>query len=797
MVGAVHFNFRILRRSPWLATSAVAALAMGIGFTTIMFSIVHGGTRELPFPQPDQLVALTRTAERHAGADLNPGAFDYAQWSRQQRGFGGLAAFQANSMNLAGEARHPERRSGALVTPNTFALLGQPPLLGRVLVEADAAPGAPAVVLLGYGLWRTRLNGDPAIIGQTVRVDGQPRTVVGVMPPTFGFPVRSSLWLPLHVDLDAPPTADAGDLTVFGRLRDGVSRDQAQAELVTIAHRLAQAFPDTHRGQSARVFPFVETEMAQNTPTILYLMLAVVSFTLLIACANVANLLLARAAGRTREVAIRTALGAGRGRIVAQHLWESLVLAALGGLGGLAIAYLGVRFFAAATANIIDAFWIDFRVDGTVLLFATALVAAAAVLAGILPGLRATSANVAEMLKDTAGSVTGLRIGRLARSLVVVEVALATGLLIMTMTFTKSALALHAIRLPFAARQVFTGQLGLPQQTLASAAARARFAADLSARLQAIPGVSAAALVSVLPGRGAGSWTFSLDAPPAGPPTTPTTTGLAMVTPEFFDVLGARVLRGRALDWRDGPSAPGVALVNESWVRRYSADRDPLGRRVWFGERSLRIVGVVPDLQMQDPGDQGGDGVYASLLQVRPYVVRLLARAAGDPMALASLVRDAVEAADRDLPLFEIATLHDAIYSDKKVLDAFGALFLLFGVGALFLTMVGLYGVVSFAVRQRSREIGVRVALGASPRDVVGLVLRQGTRLVAMGTAAGLFIAFALSQALAAAIDFVQPAAPLTYLAIAATLAATAFVALLRPTRAALALQPMSALRLD
>jgi predicted lysophospholipase L1 biosynthesis ABC-type transport system permease subunit len=240
-----------------------------------------------------------------------------------------------------------------------------------------------------------------------------------------------------------------------------------------------------------------------------------------------------------------------------------------------------------------------------------------------------------------------------------------------------------------------------------------------------------------------------------------------------------------------------VALVNESWVRRYSADRDPLGRRVWFGERSLRIVGVVPDLQMQDPGDQGGDGVYASLLQVRPYVVRLLARAAGDPMALASLVRDAVEAADPDLPLFEIATLHDAIYSDKKVLDAFGALFLLFGVGALFLTMVGLYGVVSFAVRQRSREIGVRVALGASPRDVVGLVLRQGTRLVAMGTAAGLFIAFALSQALAAAIDFVQPAAPLTYLAIAATLAATALVALLRPTRAALALQPMSALRLD
>jgi predicted permease len=545
------------------------------------------------------------------------------------------------------------------------------------------------------------------------------------------------------------------------------------------------------------VFPFVETEMAPNTPAVLYLMLGIVSFTLLIACANVANLLLARAAGRTREVAIRTALGAGRARIVTHHVAESLVLAAIGGLLGLAIAQVGVRYFAGSTAHIIDAFWIDFRVDGAVLLFATALVGVAGVLAGILPGLRAASGNVAEILKDAPSGTTGLRMGRLARGLVVVEVALATGLLIMTMTFTKTAVALRAIPLPFPARQILTGQIGLPRETLASAAARARLAADLWARLEAIPGVTGAALVSVLPGRGAGNWRFTLDAPlatstPGGP-----TTGLALVTPGFFDLLGAGALRGRALTWQDGPNAPPVAVVNASWVRRYSQDRDPIGRRVWFGDQVLEIVGVVPDLQVQDPEDLAGDGVYASLLQVRPYVVRLMLHTAGDPLALTASVRSVVEAVDPDLPLFEVATLRDAIYSDKKVLEAFGALFLLFGVGALFLTMVGLYGVVSFAVRLRSREIGVRVALGAAPGHIVTLVLRQGASLVGIGTAVGLFIAFALSHALAAVIEFVQPAGPVTYLAIAGVLVATALAGLLRPVMRALALQPMTALRLD
>jgi len=786
---------RGLRRSPGLVLSAVTALAMGIGFTTTMFSIVHGGTRDLPFPKPHELVAITRTSVH--GNDLHPSAFDYREWSRRQDQFQGLGAFESRSMNLAGDERRPERRSGALVTPSTFRLLGARPLLGRTLRPDDAAPDAPAVVILGHDLWRTRFDADSGIVGETIRIDGQPTTVVGVMPPRFGFPVHSELWRPLAIASNPQPSGRDGALAVFGRLSHGVSPDQAQAALTVIAARLAQQYPETHKGTSARVFPFIETEMAANTATILYLMLGVVAFALLIACANVANVLLARAAGRTREVAIRAALGATRARIVAQHVVESLVLATFGGVLGLGIAELAVRFFARATSNILDAFWIDFRVDPTVVIFATALMGVAGVLAGVIPGLRATSSDVGGILKDASGGTTGLRIGRLARSLVVIEVALATGLLIMTMTFTKSAVALHAITLPFPSHQILTGQLGLLQKTLGSADARTRLSRELSDELAAIPGVERAALVSVLPGRGAGNSSFTLDRPASDSVRGTGSTGLALVSPGFFDVLGAHVARGRAIEWSDGANAPAVAVVNESWVRQFSPARDPIGRRIWFGDLQLQIVGVVPDLQMQDPGDHNADGVYASLLQVRPYVVRIMVRANGSPLALMPQVRDAVQAVDPDLPLVEVATLHDAIYAEKKVLDAFGTLFFLFGLGALFLTMVGLYGVVSFAVRQRAREIGVRVALGAKPRDVVMLVLWQGTMLVGIGTAVGLFIAFGLSHAMAAQVEFVHPASALTYLAIAATLGATAVAGLLGPVRRALALQPMSALRLE
>ncbi len=786
---------RIFRRSPGLALTAVLALALGVGLTTTMFSIVRGGTRALPFTQPEELVALTRTVPA-TGQDLAPGAFDFHAWARGQRSFEGLAAIQEQSVNLGGDARRPERRTAGIVSPATFALVGASPTLGRVLQEDDARPGAPAVVLLGHGLWRERFDADPGIIGREIRVEGAPRTVVGVMPPRFGFPVRSALWLPLEIEPNAAPSRQASGLVVFGRLRDGVPLDQARVELATIAAGIARDHPTTHADLSARVMPFVEVELAPNTAAVLTLMLACVSLVLLIACANVANLLLARAAMRSRELAVRAALGATRGQLVALHVTEAMALAAVGGVLGFLLARLAVPAFAGATGDILDAFWIDFRVDGTVALFATVAVGAAGLMSGLLPGLRASRANVADMLRDAAATATGIRIGRLARSLVLAEVALATGLMIMTMTLTRTAVALRATDFPFDAGTIHTAQLALTEQVLGDPAARAAFARDLGARVAGIPGVEAHGLASVLPGRGAGNWSFSLDAPRAEGDRSPMPlAGLVIVTPGFFDALGATPRAGRLLVEGDRAGAPEVAVVNETWVRRYSADRDPLGRRLFIGGRTLEVVGVVSDLHLQDPGEPEAAGIFASMSQLRPFAVRLLARTSGDPMAITESVRDAVEAVDPDLPVFESATLQDAIFADKRVLDAFATIFFVAGLGALFLTMLGVYGIVAFAVASRTREIGVRVALGATRGAVVRLVARQAGRVIAIGIAIGLLLAFGISQALSAATDFIQPAAPGTYALIAAALLATAAVALVRPVWRALSLDPVTALR--
>lgn len=757
-------------------------------------------------------MVVTRTIPARGVDQVAPRTFDYLRWRDQARSFEGLAAFARRAVNLRDAEHGPERLSGALVTPGAFRLVGTEPALGRTFDAADATPGAPATVLLGHALWERRYGGDPDIVGRTVGVDGTPRTVIGIMPAGFGFPIHEEVWLPLAPSPSASPEAGP-DLTVFGRLRDGVGLDRAGAEMATIARRLAGAAPRTHADLGARVIPFADVEMDPEIVPVLYLMLLAVSFVLLIACANVANLLLARAAGRTREVAVQTALGASRGRIIGRHLFESTLIAALGGAGGLAIALVAVAFFDTATAHIIEAFWVDFRVDGTVLAFSTALVGAAGILAGTLPALRASSISPGAVLKHDAGA-SGLRIGRLSRGLVIGEVALACGLLVVSGMLVRAALGIRSVPFPFEARDIFTAQVGLAAGDVLGSEAvppaggrseRGRIVLELARDLGALPGARAA-LTSVLPGRGAGSWVFRLEGePPPQPGRAGSTTGVAMVSPGFLEVLGAAPLQGRDLHWSDDEAAPPVALVNRSWVERFSPDRDPLGRAIrlygWTDGRwvpsgeSLAIVGVVPDLQMQDPEDPRGDGIYLSIFQHEPYAVRVLARGAGDPLALAAPVRERLAAVAPDLPLFSIATLHRAIYSDKRVLDAFGTLFGLFGLGALFLTVVGLYGVVAFTAARRTREVGIRMALGADRADILRLILRQGLAPLAIGGGLGLLLALTLGFALGSRLEFVSPADPVVFLGVFGSLALTALGGLLLPARRAAALEPVEALR--
>jgi putative ABC transport system permease protein len=790
----IRHSLRALRRSRGLALGASVALALGIGATTTLFSIVRGGTSNLPFEEPDELVVLTTTSARQGRTDLPVRPFDLAAWSEQQASFEALAGFEQSAVNIADPGLRPERRSGVFIAPAAFALIGVSPERGRGLTEDDAQPAAPPVALIAHELWQARYAAAPDIIGRVIRVDGEARTIVGVMPPRFGFPVNQQVWLPLPITAAATP-AEGPSYTVFGRLRDGVSLKEARVEMDAIAARLAQAYPATHAERGIHVMPFVDMEMDPENVPVLYLMMLAVSFVLVIACANVANLLLARAATRTKEVAIRMALGASRRRLVMQHLLESLTLAAIGGVAGVLLAYAGVRFFDLATANIIEAFWIDFRVDRTVLVFATSLVTIAGVSAGILPALRASGAPSAALLKDVTGAGS-LRIGRLSRSLVVIELALMCGLLAVSGTFVKAALGLRAIDMPVPAREILTAQLSLVVTRDDSIAHYNRMLRDITERIRTTPGVRAGTLISILPGRGAGNWTFTLDG--AIDSTSMRTTGVVFVTPGFLDVLNAQVRNGRDLSWNDDERSAAVALVNESWVQRYSSDRDPIGRTIALeAAHPITIVGIVPDLQMQNPGDERADGVYMPLLQHAPYGVRVMARADAAPLALAAPIRDRIEALTPDLPLFEIATLHDAIYADASVLDAFGVLFAIFGAGALFLAVIGLYGVVSFGVTQRTREFGVRIAVGATRADILGLVLRQGGKALLLGGTIGMLLAIGLHRGLAAAIDIVQPGDVLLFAAVLGALTLTALVALLVPARRAARTEPLVALRHD
>ncbi|MEX2284594.1 MAG: ABC transporter permease [Gemmatimonadota bacterium] len=786
-------TLRGLKRAKGLTVGAALALAMGLGAVTTLFSIVHGALRELPFDEAHELLMVTRTSPRLGWVDRGGNAFDYDTWSRSVRGFEAVSAVIASAVNLSGDGAAPIRVPGASVAPNAFDVLGVQPLLGRGFTAADAVPGATGTVVIGHGLWQTRFEGDPNILGRTIRVNGEPRTIIGVMRPEFGFPVNQSIWLPLvrHASVDPASTER---LTIFGRLADGISREEIAAELEGIAARIARDNPATHMDQGLRAVPLTELEMDRESKSILYIMLLAVSFVLIIACANVANLLLARAAARSRETAIRNALGAQRSRIISQQLFESLAIALLGGIGGLAIAYGAVRVFDKATAGVLEAFWMDFKVDWVVLALATLLIGVTGILAGLAPALRASVISAATILKESTAS--GLRIGRLSRILVTAELALACGLLVVSGILVKSAVTARSVDFPFAVNDIYTAQLAVMPEVMVDAQRRTTFLRALTDQLSTIPGVEAAGITSVLPARGAGAWSFNLDGRTSERPQDQAYTAVVFVTPEFLDVLDGSVLRGRWFDWSDRAGSLRVAVVNQDWVQRFSADRDPIGRVITLsGEEPATIVGIVSDLHLQDPGDARADGVYISPLQYQPYGVRLMLESRGDVLSLTPDVRARIAQVDPHLPLFEIATLHDAIYADSGLLDVFATLFAVFGLGALFMTSIGLYGVVSFSVTQRTREIGIRMSLGATRRNILGLIIRNGGRPLAIGGALGLLIAIAVSAGLAASGEDVLQSDPLVIAGVFAALGMTAIAALLVPAARAARLDPQAALR--
>ena len=800
----VRSGFRMLGKYPTLSLVAILTLGLGIGLSTTVFCVVNGGLfKGLPFPDADRIVAVVGTNPSQGQPRQPISVHDLGIWQERQTSFETFGAYTFAPVNLATEAERPERQSSGQLTVAAFEALGVRPLIGRGFQEGDDRPGAEAVILLGYDLWQERYAGSPAIIGQTIRANGTPRVVVGVMPQKFAFPIRESLWTPLTIDPLAKPRGQGPNYQVIARLKPGVSLRQAQSQATTIATQLAAEFPETNRGVGADVMPYTKTILGQEIYNLLYTMLGAGIGVLLIACVNVSNLLVARASLRQREVAVRMALGAGRHRVVRQHLTEVLVLAAFGGGLGIVLSIFGMRWFTQALSVNPPPFWITFELDYRVMLFVLALIVMASVFAGGLPALHAARVNAGAALKDDSRSSTSARLGRFSSALVVAELAVSCGLLIAAGLMIKSVVQLKNLPMPFAIENVLTARVDLPRSDYANPSASIRFYEELLPRLHEVPGVEAATLSDGLPAAGNGAIRVQIEGKSYPQDSDYPLAREGIVTAGYFDTFQTKLLAGREFRPADTATAQPVAIVNESFARAHFAGLDPVGRQMRRvitalpNEPWLTIVGVVPDLLMEGIGNNNASpvGYYIPIAQSDVgNAVRMAVRTRSEPSAMTSLLRGAVASLDPNLAIYEIQTMRRVIDRQTWFYTVFGTFFMAFGICALLLAAAGLYGVMAFSVTQRTREMGVRSALGAQGLQLIVLVMRKSIVQLAIGLFLGLGLALLASGALQPVLYHVDPRDRVVFAAVVAALAVASLVASFLPARRVTKIDPVLAL---
>ena len=805
-VRELRVAIRTLLRRPGMVLSAVVALGLGIGLTAFVFSLVWGTlVRGLPFPEGDRLVrlrgaSLERPGERTGGIHLQ----DFLEWSERQRSLEATAAFTTATLNLSG-TEAPQRYDGALMSGNTLEVLRVQPAIGRGFTEADDRPGAPLVVLLGYDVWRNRYAGDVGVLGRAVRLNGEPATIVGVMPDGFGFPFSQEMWVPLRADPARTPRdvdTPGSSLGIVGRLRPGVSAEQAAREWAALALQTAREHPETNRDRGLELGPYTIVSLGSGTGPLLSTMLGAAFLVLLVACANVANLLIGWGTRRSREVGVRAALGATRADIIRQFLLETLVIAGMGALLGLGVANAAMRWFVRSVADTSPPFWLEagLQLDPAMLAFVLAVMLVVTLIAGIFPALQASRVDVGEVIKDAGRGTSSFRLGRASRTLVVLEIAFSCALLVAAGLMVRSIINLGRFDLGFTTDDVFTARLGLDETRYAEAAEQTRFWTALEERISALPGSEGAALTSALPGAGANRTTIAVEGEPDPDPERSPAAYEVITSPGFFRVLGTGAVEGRLFGTTDRDGSVRVAVVNQSFARKHFGGEDPIGKQLWLGkdrDRQVTVVGVVPDLHAGLLNDTDSEAMYLPLAQNPQRFMSIAVRAAGDPLALTGPVRSAVRALDADLPIYFVRSLEEEIAENYWSFRVFGAVFTAFGIAALFLASVGLYAVVSFAVKQRTRELGIRIALGAQVRTVVALVMRQGAVQIAIGTALGLLLGFGISRLLGDLLFDVSAADPATFATVALVLAAVALLASYLPARRAARVDPMVALRTE
>jgi putative ABC transport system permease protein len=803
LIADVRSGLRMLASYPALSLVAVLTLGLGIGLSTTVFSVVNGGLfKGLPFPAADRIVSLVATNPSQRQPRQPIGAQDLAVFEARQTSFEKLGAFRSSALNFAGENGRPDRFSGGQLTAGAFEALGVQPILGRGFRDADDRPGAEPVMLIGRRLWQERYGGAADIVGQAVRVNGVMRTVIGVMPEDFGFPIREVAWLPLPIEPLAKPRGEDVKYQAVGRLKPGVSLAQAKAEAIAIASRLEHEFPGTNAGVSADVMPYSESVTGPAIYGLLYTMLGAGIGVLLIACVNVSNLLVARASLRRREVAVRMALGAGRARVVRQHLTEVLVLAVAGGGLGILLSVFGMRWFTQALSVSPPPFWITFELDYRVMLFVTGLIALASLCAGGLPALHVSRVDAGGALKDDSRTSTSAGLGRFSSGLVIAELAVSCGLLIGAGLMVKSVVQLRNVQMPFAITNVLTARVDLSPAAYPGSAASIRFFEQLLPKLRTISGVEAAALSDGLPAAGNGAITVQIPGQAYAQASDYPLAREGIVTSGYFDTFRTRLLAGREFLPSDVAASQPVAIVNASFARTHYPGLDAMDRqfkRIRPGGKEpwLTIVGVVPDLLMEGIGNNNASpvGYYIPIAQSDvANGVRIAVRTTGDPAAATASVRAAVASLDPDLAIYDVSTMRVVIDRQTWFYTVFGTFFMAFGCCALFLASAGLYGVMSFAVTQRTREMGVRSALGASGRVLIMLIMRKSVMQLAIGLALGLGLALLASGALAPILYHVDPRDGVVFAAVAATLAGVSLAASLLPARRVTSIDPAQAL---
>ncbi len=794
----LRFGARTLLKRPGFTLVAVVTLALGIGANTAIFSVVNGVLlKPLPLREAERLVLVYETTPTQPRSYVSvPNLEDYRAGTRS---FESFATYVPQSVNLTGGGE-PERVIGAFLPSSFFKTVGVEPALGRAFRPEDDAAGAGRVTVLGHGMWQRRFGADPSAVGKSLVLNGEPYEVIGVMPEGFGYPVSSpDVLLPAQKWPNYEVARAAHNCWVVGRLRPGVTREAAEEELRVVARRLEEAYPEDNRGRGIEVVGLHESVVEDIRPALLVLLCAV-GFILLIACANIANLLLARGAARQKEMALRSALGASRARLLRQLLTETLLLALAGGAAGILLAQWGVDALLALNPAELPAPQ-GVRLDARVLAFSLGLSALAGFIFGVVPALQLSKADVGSALKEGGrGAGEGAQRTRLRGAFVVSQVALSLVLLVGAGLLINSFYRLLNVSPGFDTRNLLTMEYRLPRNRYPERAQQWRFHREVAERVARVPGVESAAIVRGLPFSGnGGSVTYALPERPAPPLGQEPKALENAIDPNYLRTVGLPLLRGRNFDERDTLEAAPVVLVNRMMAEQLWPGADPLGKQLQLLEAKVTasVVGVVGDAKQYNIGEPQRPQVYTPYAQNPHIFGTLVVRSRVEPLGLARSVKEAVWSVDPEQPVWKVRTLEQLL--SVNVADRRFVLWLMtcFAGLAVLLTALGIYGVVSYTVAQRTHEIGVRMALGAERRDVLRLVLGRGMRLALAGVGAGLVAAFAVTRLMSGLLYGVSAADPLTYAAVALLLAFVALVACYIPARRATRVDPLVALRYE